>query len=95
MSPVLDIERSGGDRVGRLLIRHERHHRALRQREERRERAHREAFRAESRRPMTMTEEIRSEPGEAERLNLARRHAREGKLMPLAEFRRELAAEDE
>jgi addiction module RelE/StbE family toxin len=38
---------------------------------------------------------IRSEPGEAEKLNQARRNAREGNLVSLAEFRRELAAEDE
>lgn len=42
-----------------------------------------------------MTEEIRAEPGEAERLDLSRCHAREGKLMSLADFRRELAAEDD
>jgi len=95
MSLPLDTGRYRRDRAGRLLTRHERHHRSLRQRDERRERARREVFRAEPRRPMTMTEEIKSEPGEAERLNLSRRHAREGNLMPLAEFRRELAAEDE
>lgn len=94
MSLVLDNERPG-DRVDRLQIRHERHHRALRQREERRERAHGEASRAELRRSMTMTEEIKSEPGETERLDLSRRHAREGNLMSRSDFRRELAAEDE
>lgn len=95
MRRALDTGLYESDRAGRLLSRHERHHRSRRQREERRERAHLDVIRATSRGPMTMTQEIRSEPVEAERLNLSRRHAREGKLLPLADFRRELAAEDE
>jgi hypothetical protein len=42
-----------------------------------------------------MTEEIRSEPGEAEKLNQARQHAREGKLISQEELDREFEADDE
>ena len=94
MSLTLDTRRAHGDAIERVL-RLDRHQRSLRQREERRERARHKDLIGRSIRAMTMTEEIKSEPGEAERLNLSRRHAREGKLMSLSEFRHELAAEDE
>lgn len=42
-----------------------------------------------------MTEEIRSEPGEAEKLDQARQHAREGKLISQEELDREFEADDE
>jgi hypothetical protein len=90
------MARKDEEAASKLLSRHERHRRSLRQRDERRERAWgRDDFLVDRRKATRITEDIRSEPGEADKLNAARRHAREGKLISLDELKRELDADDE
>jgi len=81
------------DAASRLLDRHGRHHRSLKQRDERREISW--SRQADLHRASRMTEEIRSEPGEADKLNRARQHARERNLISQEELDRELDAGDE
>jgi len=82
--------------AGKLLSRHARHHRALRRRDEEREKAwSRDAFLSDLHKAARMTEEIKSEPGEAAALNRARQHAKEGKLISQEELDREFEADDE
>lgn len=82
--------------AGKMLSRHARHHRALRRRDEQRERIKgQDVFLSDLHRARRMTDEIRSEPEQAEALNRARRHAHEGKLISQEELDRELDADDE